>query len=263
MKLCVLAENTAASPEFEAEHGLSLWIETQGHRILFDAGQSDLFARNAQRMGVDLQQAQWAVLSHGHYDHGNGMPYFLAQNETAPVYVSRHAFEPFYSGQEKYIGLNPEWQEHPRLVLTEGETQLAPGIKLCQLNHRPMLAPSFGQGLTRLADGVHRPDTFLHEQYLLVEENGKKILISGCSHRGVVNLMTWLKPDILVGGFHLKGIVPEGHGKEVIARIALGLNRFACQYYTCHCTGEAVYGMMKAYLGDKLQPLRSGDVLEL
>ena len=66
MKITVLMENTAISPEFAAEHGLSLFVETEGSRFLFDAGQSGAFAENAQKLGIDLRSADFAVLSHGH-----------------------------------------------------------------------------------------------------------------------------------------------------------------------------------------------------
>ena len=64
MKITSLLENTAAHPLVGAEHGLSLYIETEKHRILFDIGQTDLFARNAEALGVDLSQVDLAVLSH-------------------------------------------------------------------------------------------------------------------------------------------------------------------------------------------------------
>ena len=77
MKLWILAENTACAEGMLPEHGLSLYMETGSRRILFDMGQTDAFARNAARMGVNLEKVDTAVLSHGHYDHGGGMAAFL------------------------------------------------------------------------------------------------------------------------------------------------------------------------------------------
>lgn len=70
MKFITLAENTCKSEEFEAEHGLSLYIEACGKKILFDMGQTDMFSRNAKKLGAELSDVDIAVLSHGHYDHG-------------------------------------------------------------------------------------------------------------------------------------------------------------------------------------------------
>ena len=101
MIIRILTENTTACPELTAEHGLSLYIEANGLRILFDAGQSDAFAENAQRLGVDLSGVDLAVLSHGHYDHGGGLMRFLELNDHAPVYVSSHAFGGHYNASGK------------------------------------------------------------------------------------------------------------------------------------------------------------------
>ena len=84
MKLTTLIENTTLSPALTAEHGLSLYIETRGHKILFDMGQSPAFAENAETLGVDLSEIDLAILSHGHYDHGGGLATFLELNSTAP-----------------------------------------------------------------------------------------------------------------------------------------------------------------------------------
>ena len=92
MKCTVLVENTSLNEHYRCEHGLSLFIETAGQRILFDTGQSDLFAENAEKLGVDLSQVDFAVISHGHYDHGGGIQKFLDINHSAPVYIHEDAF---------------------------------------------------------------------------------------------------------------------------------------------------------------------------
>ena len=72
MKLTVLMENTTVREDLTAEHGLSLYIEANGKRILFDTGASATFADNAEKLGIDLSQVDLCILSHGHYDHGGG-----------------------------------------------------------------------------------------------------------------------------------------------------------------------------------------------
>ena len=81
MKITVLLENTSTQSNLTAEHGLSLLIETKPHIILFDMGQSDAFAKNAERLGIDLALVDTAILSHGHYDHGGGLKAFLRSEE--------------------------------------------------------------------------------------------------------------------------------------------------------------------------------------
>ena len=76
MRISFLSENKTNNPGICAEHGLSIYIETDEMNILFDAGASDMFAENAQKMGIDLRNADFCVISHGHYDHTEGVPYF-------------------------------------------------------------------------------------------------------------------------------------------------------------------------------------------
>ena len=101
MKITALVENTTKTEGFEAEHGLSLYIETNKHNIIFDMGQSDLFLKNAGKLGINLENVDIAILSHGHYDHSGGLGAFLELNKIAPVYLSEFAFEHHFNGSEK------------------------------------------------------------------------------------------------------------------------------------------------------------------
>ena len=85
MKIICLAENTEGVSGCEAEHGLSLYIETKKHKLLLDTGASDLFAVNAEKLGIDLTAVDTVVLSHGHYDHSGGIMTFAAINPTAGI----------------------------------------------------------------------------------------------------------------------------------------------------------------------------------
>lgn len=98
MRITCLIENTASDEKFIAEHGLSLYVETDKAKILFDMGQSDAFVSNADKLGINLSDVDLAILSHGHYDHGGGLRKFLDINKNAPVYINRYAFEPRYNG---------------------------------------------------------------------------------------------------------------------------------------------------------------------
>jgi 7,8-dihydropterin-6-yl-methyl-4-(beta-D-ribofuranosyl)aminobenzene 5'-phosphate synthase len=81
MIIKALAENTSVREDLGCEHGLSLYIETTAHKILFDTGTGELFAKNARLMEVDLRQVDIAFISHGHYDHGGGPKTFLSLND--------------------------------------------------------------------------------------------------------------------------------------------------------------------------------------
>ncbi|MBO7253420.1 MAG: MBL fold metallo-hydrolase [Oscillospiraceae bacterium] len=260
MKLWTLVENTACSSDFYAEHGLSLYLETRDRKILFDAGQSRAFAGNAEKMGIDLSKVDLAVLSHGHYDHGGGMEEFLQHNDHAPVYVSKYAFGEHYNASDNYIGLSAELKENRRLVLVEGEQVLAEGIRLISCNHRSFSYPIDHSGLQTRRDGRMQPEGFLHEQYLLIEEAGKRILISGCSHKGIINILRWIDCDVFIGGFHFMKMDPES---EQFQQLTGELLQFPVCYYTGHCTGTEQYHAMKTLMGDRLHYLSAGSVWEI
>ena len=244
MIITALLENTSNRADMQTEHGLSLYIETGTHKILFDMGQTDMFAENAAVLGVDLSRVDLAILSHGHYDHGGGLRKFLEINDCAPVYVSPLAFLPHYNGAEKYIGLDPALANHPRIVLTADTHRIDGSLCLYSCNGRERTRPLSHFGLTEKKNGALIPDDFRHEQYLLIEEDGKRILISGCSHKGIFDISEWFSPDILVGGFHFSKIPP---GAE-LEKMAKALAQYPTEFYTCHCTGAAQLEFMCRYM---------------
>ena len=255
MKITALTENTAACG-LPVEHGLSLFIEQDGRALLFDMGQTDLFAQNAARLGVDLAAVDIAVLSHGHYDHGGGLRRFLELNQKAPVYLSRHAFEPHFNG-ERYIGLDVSLRDSDRLIFTDGVTKIADGITLYSCSDREKVLDLGSFGLNMKQDGKLVPDDFRHEHYLLLEENGKRVLISGCSHRGIINIMEWFKPDVLIGGFHFNKLPLDG----ALRSYAETLASYDTDYYTCHCTGVEQFEYMKRFM-PRLNYLLTGGRVE-
>ena len=256
MRITVLLENTTDRSDMLTEHGLSLYIETDSSKILFDMGQSDFFARNAAVLGVDLSSVDLAVLSHGHYDHGGGLAHFLAVNDRACVYLQREAFLPYYNGEGRYIGLDGVLAGTTRLRYVDESYQIADGVALFSCNQRPRKYTTGTFGL-RLRQGTEDiPDPFRHEQYLLLQDGGRRVLISGCSHKGILDIVQWFSPDVLVGGFHLSKMPTDAR----LQAYASALSAYPTQYYTCHCTGEAQYHYMKEQMPN-LHILRCGDTV--
>ena len=128
-----------------------------------------------------------------------------------------------------------------RLVLVDEDMPIAEGIIVYGCHHAPKVVDFGSCGLNMIQDGRMTEDDFRHEQYLLVVENGKRILFSGCSHRGILNIMHWFRPDICIGGFHLSKLPLD----ETLAGYAKALDAYPTAYSTGHCTGTAQYQFMK------------------
>ena len=183
MTITSLVENTSRE-DFPVEHGLSLHIRLEdGRQILFDMGQGNLFARNAEQLGIRLSEIDMAIVSHGHYDHGGGLGTFLELNPHAPVYLNSHAFEPHYSLRDKglaYIGLNPKLKGNERLISCEEVVSIDNGIILFADVTDDCLCPTGNKLLFGPTPDTN--DNFCHEQSLLIEENGKTVLsLPGCT----------------------------------------------------------------------------------
>lgn len=261
MRIHTLLENTTRDSSLTIEHGLSFYIETSTHKILFDSGYSGAFAENADRMGIDLSQVDFAVLSHAHRDHSGGLQRFLEKNPTAPVYLSRHAFGNIIGSQGNYFGLEQSLKENPRLIPVDDELSVTDDLILYSCNRCSQLYPNAAAGFTVFENGVSGPDLFHHEQYLLIREGDKRILFSGCSHKG--NIVNWFEPDVLIGGFHFMHRDPEGKDADFLRFAAQTLLAHHTIYYTCHCTGEAPYRFLREIMGDRLQYLSTGVSIDL
>lgn len=270
----VLSENTTSSEKFESEHGLSLYIETGTHKVLFDTGSSDLFAKNAEKMGVDIASVDLAVISHGHYDHGGGLKTFLGINNRAKIYLNQMAFEPHYAnrpgGVKAYIGLDESLLPNDRFVFCSGrvvidnELELFSGVKLKRL------VPMGNADLFMKNRDAFVHDDFAHEQNLIISKDGKTLLIAGCAHSGVINIIDQFKiekgclPDYVIGGFHLynRG-TKQCEAPNVVDEIGNFLLKTCSKYYTCHCTGIESYNRLKTVMGESINYISTGDQISI
>ena len=116
MKIITLVENSCGNENCIAEHGLSIYIETEKHKLLLDTGQTDAVVKNADVLGVDLYSVDTVVLSHGHYDHSGGILPFSKLNHTAQIIMQKSAAEPHFNG-ERYIGIDKTILDLPNVRL--------------------------------------------------------------------------------------------------------------------------------------------------
>lgn len=271
MKVITLLENTACDETLCHAHGLSQYIETAQHKILFDMGPDDGFVRNAQRLGVDLSAVDIAFLSHGHFDHGGGLRAFFAVNDHARVYLHAAAFGGYYAVEEdgavEYIGIDPTLLAFEnRFVRTSGVTKIDGELTLFDDVSSGFAAMDASARLKeKTADGAMVPDAFRHEQDLLIREGTRAVVFGGCAHRGVVNirhraeeLLGW-EVDAVVSGFHLFQLkTGDAAADALIARTGEALLQGGTVYYTGHCTGEYAFEKLHDILGERLRRISGG-----
>ena len=277
MRIINLVENEPSASGCEAAHGLSFYIETANHKILFDTSPSDVLVRNAEKLGVDLTTIDTVILSHGHYDHSGGILGFVEINPRAKIYMQHNAGGEYYAfdGEDKgfrYIGIDKKILNLPQVQHLKGDTKLDDELQLFTVDNRTFSLPSTNKRLRELCGDQYVQDEFHHEQNLLLTAEGKKILFCGCAHNGILNVMETLErkfgsdslPDLVIGGFHLMKRTEFSEADTVeVAEIANRLKSYKAHFATCHCTGLPVFNQMKEIMGDQLSYVYSGDVVYL
>lgn len=272
MIIKTLVENISTSDDLKSEHGLSLYIETKHHKLLFDTGASALFAENARKMEIDLAKVDIVVISHGHYDHGGGLKTFLEINHKAKIYFNKMAFGDYYSnrpdGEKKYIGIDKTLLPNERFVFVEGRLVIDEELELFSDINGTRLNPSGNRDLFMKDGESFKEDEFSHEQNLIIREKGNVVLVAGCAHHGIVNILEHFhkdensQPSHVIGGFHLYSRAADKYeNPSVIAEIGSYLLSTGAKYYTCHCTGIKAYERLKSMMGDHVNYLSTGSQL--
>ena len=261
MKWTVLSDNRSCNPALETEHGLSILLQTERHKILLDTGASDVFIQNAELLGVDLSDVDYVFISHGHSDHAGGLRYILKQNQQAKVIVSPDAMSgKFFSKRGNLHSITTEWPEidADRLILIDHTCEIAEGLHI--IAHIPQIhsMPKGNQNLyVKDTNGDYIHDDFRHELALYVDG----LLFTGCAHSGLENILAACPWPVhtVVGGFHLLDGQETGEEIEALAQ-RLKTKCPNTKFYTSHCTGDNVFEVMKGVMGKNLQSFRCGTI---
>ena len=208
MKLSVLTENTAGG-RFGAEHGLSYLIEHDGKTILFDTGHSDLFLKNAEKLGYDLEKdVDSIVLSHGHWDHGDGLRYLPGKKlVTHPsAFIKRYR-----KADNSYIGLaltKKETEEKFDLTTTSEPYRITDRIIFLGAVPREN---DFEAQKTTFIDESGNEDFVPDDSAMVFILDDEIVVVTACSHSGICNITEYArkvtgikKVKTVIGGFHLK-----------------------------------------------------------
>ncbi|MGI6014120.1 MAG: MBL fold metallo-hydrolase [Oscillospiraceae bacterium] len=261
----ILIDNITKN-EFASEWGLAAWIEHNGHSFLLDTGATGAFIENADAMKLDIERAEFGVLSHAHYDHADGLAAFFQRNAQAKFYLRRGCAENCYGKRwifSKYIGIQKGnlTRYSDRIVYVDGDYEIIPGVTL--VPHKTPGLELIGKkaGMYIKKNGRQYPDCFSHEQSLVINTERGLIIFNSCSHGGADNIILEVMktfPDqklyALIGGFHL-----YRSSDEEVHALADRIQKTGIEtIYTGHCTGDRALEILRKKLGDRVQQFYAG-----
>jgi 7,8-dihydropterin-6-yl-methyl-4-(beta-D-ribofuranosyl)aminobenzene 5'-phosphate synthase len=271
VKVAILNDNMAGPPAFKAEHGLSVLVEVEGRSFLWDCGATDITVRNARAMGMNLGSIEGIGLSHGHYDHCGGLMAVLEASGPKKVYMHPEALTPKYAifGQiQRFIGIpfSKAAMEGASLglELSKEAVEVMPGVRLTGEVPRITEFEGLEPNLYCLMDGDMVPDPFIDDQALVVDTPDGAVVLTGCAHSGVVNILKHVieshgRIRAVVGGTHL-GL---GDPKRVQPTIDFLEEVAPDKMIFTHCTGPKAAAIMMERFKDRFVPSQTGLVMSL
>lgn len=282
MRITALIENTKVEDrdDLRPEFGLSLHVQVDGSKILFDMGTTAAFASNAEALGIDIADVGVAVLSHHHFDHGGGLERFFELNDQALVFLRRAPAVARYFKAfgviKRPIGLDLELLDRfaRRIEYIDDMRVVAPGVYLLTAIGAAHQRPRGNRRLFVDSGGSLIPDPFDHELMMVVHDDDGMVVFSGCSHHGVLNLIDAARAQFpkvpikaVFGGFHLIGLpyfntmaASPSEVREIGWRV---MDKVDGPVYTGHCTGEKAFGVLAEVMGDRLNSFRTGSSIEV
>jgi 7,8-dihydropterin-6-yl-methyl-4-(beta-D-ribofuranosyl)aminobenzene 5'-phosphate synthase len=275
VRLTTLTENTAGKMGLLAEHGLSILVETDGRRVLLDAGYSATAVHNARVMGVDLTDLDAIVLSHGHVDHTGGLREVLLARRSAcetrilghpDIWAARYSQR---GGRTRFIGLPFRQEELEGLgahfQLQSGPVWLSEGLAITGEVPRETDFEPLDPNLVVREGESWRQDLLLDDQSIVVRTAAGLVVILGCAHSGVVNTLAHARRIggdervfAVVGGTHLQFAEPEQLRRTVEALKGLNIQRLGVS----HCTGSQAAARLANEFGETFFFNSAGTVVE-
>ncbi|MCF7853502.1 MAG: MBL fold metallo-hydrolase [Candidatus Pacebacteria bacterium] len=275
IRLTVLVEDTLGdTPGVQAEHGLAILVEADGRKGLFDTGQTGIALTNAAALGICVEELEWIALSHGHYDHTGGLAKVVERAPHARIFAHPETFRPKYvresNGTLRPAGC-PVSEERLRKLGASLEFHTNPvqlSESVCTTGMVPRQTPyekPASRFVIRTGDR-YTIDTFPDDLSLIVSTGQGPVLVCGCAHAGIVNIISHVQT--LTGTQHIHGIFGGLHlGSASASRIARTTHVIRDAEVTIvganHCTGTAAISAFREAFNDRLLPCPTGTVVSL
>jgi 7,8-dihydropterin-6-yl-methyl-4-(beta-D-ribofuranosyl)aminobenzene 5'-phosphate synthase len=272
IKISVLCDNYAGLRLFRAEHGLSVLLEVEGKSFLWDCGQSDVAVHNASALGIDLRRLEGIGISHGHYDHAGGLPAALAAAGRKPLFMHPEALGEKYLAfgeNSLFIGIPYRLEALESLSLgvelSVEPVEVLPGVRLTGDIPRVTDFEGLEVGLFALKEGELVPDPFPDDQSLVVDTPDGAVVLTGCAHSGLVNVLKHVLEShgrirAVVGGTHL-GL--GARRERIDATLDFLEEVLPGKMILCHCTGQAVMQEISTRFKDRAVQGQTGLTMNL
>jgi Metal-dependent hydrolases of the beta-lactamase superfamily II len=241
MKLTVLVDNSTYINEYYfGEPALSFYIENENDKILFDLGYSDVFAKNAKLMKIDINSINKIVFSHGHNDHTGGLKYIKKRTD---IIAHPDTFKTRKDDEGKYGSFMREEEILKKHNFISTSNMIELSTNLFYLGEIPALN-SFEtrEEMGKIIKDNESPDFTLDDSALVYKGKDAIHIITGCSHSGICNIIEYAKNKFntdkigkVIGGFHLFDC-----NKQVDKTIEYFKQNKIENLYPCHCTSFKV-----------------------
>jgi 7,8-dihydropterin-6-yl-methyl-4-(beta-D-ribofuranosyl)aminobenzene 5'-phosphate synthase len=266
MNFLSLVEDETDNDKLYSVHGVSFLITlNNGYKILFDTAQKDIFMKNSKILSVDPLSSDACVISHNHYDHSGGLSYLIHNGFNSPIYVHEKFFVDRFSIRNdkpvSSVGIDSKLLDYEKLVMIKDSiTKIHENVYILANVNIENDFETISKNFVVKRGNDFIQDNFEDEISLIIDSEKGLIIISGCSHRGMINILNTAKKSFdkdvyaFIGGTHL-----IGSSDFRLNRTVEELNKFDLKILgACHCTGDKAMKLLSKQFQNSFVRVKTG-----